>query len=159
MSQFNKNLFYAYAWKVNEAEKQRKISEQNGIYIYRSALDRLDNDGFNLDELGSQYIAKLIEALYHERELLRRFYKRESFREYWDLKDIYNPHYFLLGDSKLIMDEMKGSIIRSSCEKDDADLNELVYDLTDLEIQRYEGRQQEGPILGYKHLLKGQYRE
>lgn len=158
MSLTNKELFYAYAWKVNEAEKQKQISEQNGIYIFKSALDRLDNDGFNLEEKGSEYIAKLVEALYHERELLRRFSKRKSFREYWDLKDKYNPHYFLLGDSEMIMGEMRKSIIKSPYEKDDTDLNELIFDLTDLEITRYEGRQ-DGPILGYKQLLKGLYRE
>ena len=158
MSQMNKKLYYAYAWKVNEAEKQKQISEQNGIYIYKSALDRLWGDGFNLDDKGSKYIAKLIEALYHEKELLRRFYKRESFREYWDLKDKYNPHYFLLGDSDKIIGEMRESIIKSPYEKDDADLNELIYDLSDLEIMRYEGRR-DGQFLGYKKLLKGLYKE
>lgn len=154
-------VFDMEAFIKAEVEKQRQISKQGKIDVYRSALNRLWYDGFYADQAGTIYIAKLIDVLYHERELLKRFYKRPSFKGYWNLNDKSNPHYFLLGDSEKVISSMRKSIVLSQYEEDDTDICELVYDLTDREMARnllYHGASKED-VPSYKLLLKGQYKE
>ena len=125
-------------YRIKHTRRQKAIAKHAGIDIYKSALRRLEGDGFDIEEPGSKYIARLIEALYHERELLEKYGKRDSYKGYWDLKDINNPHYEGLGDAKEIQKEMRESIIHSPYEDNDADINELIYDLADLEIKHYD---------------------
>ena len=137
MYQLSKEVFNVYGWKIQYVREQKRLAAEAGLDIYKSALERLYGDGFRIEQAGSMYMAKLIECLYHERELLNKYYRRLSYQGYWDLKDIYNPHYYQLGDSNEVQEEIRKSIIDSSCEKDDADLNELIYDLSDREIIQY----------------------
>lgn len=164
MKQLNKRLYDAYGWKVQYVRKQKKLAKKQKLDIYKSALIRLKEDGFKIKQKGSKYIAKLIEALYHERELLKLYSKRASFEGYWNLKDIYNPHYFELGDGKEIIDAMRKSII-NSYEKDDCDLNELIYFFADKEILVRNYLYQDDPrysaknAMSYKKELKKYYNE
>ena len=156
----NKLAYKLYGYRIQHARKQKELAMQQGIDIYKSALERLNGDGFIIEEKGSQYIAKLIECLYLERELLKKYANRPSYEGYWDLNDPQNPHYYQLGDAKEIQEEMRKSIINSSCEDNDADFNELIYDLSDLEIFRNNYYRQDDPeyhgskAISYIRILK-----
>ena len=154
MSSMLEQLYYFKQHRIESVKKSQRLSERNGIDIYRSALLRLEGDCFNIEEIGSQDIAKIIYRLYHERWLLEKYYKRPSYEGYWDLSDPKNPHYKSLGSGKRIIGEMRESIINSSCEEDNADLNELLYDLCDLEIRKYnEDNREPEERISYKKLL------
>ena len=140
--------------RIIAMRKSMNLSKENGLNIYKNALRRLDNDGFNIDNKGSQYIADLINLFYHERKLLEKYYKRPSYQGYWDLSDIKNPHYINIGNGKFVISEMRNEIIKSPYEDDDADLNELIYDLTDIEIARCnEDNRRYDEQISYKKLL------
>lgn len=154
MSNLEKQQYYFRQHRIEAVKKSQRLSEKNKIDIYRSALFRLEGDCFNIEEIGSQDIAKLIYRLYHERWLLEKYYKRPSYEGYWDLSNPKNPHYKSLGSGKKIMDEMRSSIINSLCEDDNADINELIYDLCDLEISKYnEDNKDYEERISYKKLL------
>lgn len=122
---------------IKEVEQSKEENKKVGIDIYKSALRRLDNDGFDTSQIGTRYIAKLVEVFYHEKKLLVRAYKRASLKGYWDLNDKENPHYFSLGVSEEVMTKMREAIIGSTLEENDTDFNEMIYDLADQEIFRY----------------------
>jgi hypothetical protein len=163
MSNLNGKPDYLKLHRIQAVKKSQALSEKNGIDIYGSAIYRLYCDGFNIDEMGSKNIARLIYMLYHERWLLEKYYKRASYRGYWNLSDINNPHYKSLSDGKKIhlgngekiLDNIRKSIIHSQCEEDDADINELIYDLCDIEIRMHnEDDRERGESISYKKLLK-----
>ena len=79
---------------IKEVEDSKEANKKVGIDIYKSALRRLDNDGFDTSQIGTRYIAKLVEVFYHEKKLLVRTYKRAAFKGYWDLNDKENHNYF-----------------------------------------------------------------
>lgn len=147
MQSINQRIYSLYGYRVEYVHKQKRLAKEKGLDIYQSALERLYDDGFKIEQDGSIYIAKLIEDLYHERELLKKYSKRPSYLGYWDLKDIHNPHYYPLGDAREIQEEMRKSIISSSCEQNDADINELIYDLSDREIIKHNYLYQDDPRL------------
>lgn len=165
MSQLSNPIKNLYGYSVQYVKEEKEYSKKSGIDIYQSALNRLYDDLFVIEQDGSKYLAKLIEALYHERALLLQFARDPSFARYWDLKDINNPHYIELGDAQQIIDEMRKSIIDSRCEKNDADLNELIYDLADREIIKYNYLYKDDEehaaknAISYKKLLPGYYEE
>lgn len=153
---------YLKLHRIDAVKKSQALSKRNNIDIYRSAIYRLDGDGFNISEIGSQNIARLIYRLYHERWLLEKYYKRASYQGYWDLSDINNPHYkslsdrkkLSLGNGERIIEGIRESIIHSQCEADDVDLNELIYDLCDIEIRRHnEDDRERDESISYKKLL------
>ena len=134
----SKDEIYRNGARLIHVIKQKRLSKKSGISIYESALSRLEHDGFNIEQKGSRYIAQLIEALYFERELLKKYYKRPSYEGYWNLNDINNPHYSELGDPKEILNEIRKSIIASCYEDDDADIQDLIYEFADMEIAHRE---------------------
>lgn len=152
MEELNRQEHYLRQHRI--VRKSMIQSKKKHIDIYRSALDRLQGDAFIIKEAGSQYIAKLIYQLYHERKLLEKYHDRPSYQGYWDLSDINNPHYYRLGDSIQILKAIRESIIHSCCEEDDADINELIYDLSDLEISRHnEDKREYDDRISYKKIL------
>jgi len=154
MRDYLKQEIFAERHRLYAVQQSIIISEKKGIDIYRSALDRLRYDGFNLEELGTEYIAKLIFLLYHERSLLEMYYKRPGYQGYWDLSNDMNSHYKLLGNTKNKINNIRLAIEHSTCEENDADINELIYDLTDLEIRRYcEDSRPRDEQTSYKKLL------
>ena len=156
MEKNNKAENYLIMHRIEAMRKSMNKSKQKGIDIYRSALNRLDGDGFHIEDRGSQDIARLINQLYHERLLLEKYYKRPSYIGYWDLSDISNPHYSMINDmsNRKIMDNIREAIIHSYLEEDDADINDLIYELTDNEISLYnEDDRPYSERISYKKLL------
>jgi hypothetical protein len=162
-----KDIYYGYVFRQEVVDKQIEESKEKGLDIFESALIRLEGDGFDIEEEGTMCLARLIEMLYHERELLQKYHARESYKGYWDLNDKSNSHYYRVGngDSERIISEIRRSIWHSSCEDNRVDLNELAYDLADKEIAYYEYYQQDDPeksmdkAISYIKILKNNNRE
>ena len=136
-----KDIPSVFEFVKNDVEKNRKKSEEHGIFIYKDVLDFLSIDGFDISQMGTKYIAKFVDVLYHEKELLLLCYNRRGeidgfWKDFWNLNDKNNPHYSLYGESSIIIPKMRESIVSSSFEEDDTNINEFIYGLTDTQIAR-----------------------
>lgn len=156
----NKAIYYMNKHRVMNMRKQKRLAEQDGLKIYESALSNLYNDGFFIEESGTQYIAKLIEQLIYEREFLKKYCNRKSYEGYWDLEDKNNPHYAELGNGKKILRQIRKSIIHSYFEDDDISINDLIYHFADQDILYYYYLYKDDPeyssdkAISYNKLLK-----
>ncbi len=157
MSQLEKkDMPLVFQFVSKDVENNRKKSEENGIFIFKDALDFLEIDGFDITQKGTEYIAKFIDVLYHEKELLLLCFNRRGeidgfWKDFWNLNDRNNPHYTLYGDSNIIIPEMRKSIKSSLYESDDTNLNELIYQITDTQIDRRGYFSKELPGHEYAH--------
>lgn len=115
---------------INEFKKHYKVS------IRQMFLDHISkSDGFDENDLGTQYLASLMAILYHERRLYYADYNYD-FRSYYDLSDENNKHFSMFGvDKDTFIDEINKSIEKNPY--DDGPLNELVYDVVDYFIYTY----------------------
>ena len=78
--------------------------------IRQRVLKDLQNEGYNLEDIGTQYLATLATMYYHERNLFRMDNIEDN--GYFDLSLKYNEHYSMLGN--------KPDIVRNS-------INEAIY--------------------------------
>lgn len=105
------------------------------ISIRKSVLENLENDGFNIEDLGTQYLASLITLLYHERKL----YRRKNIKgkaKYWNLADWNNEHFGMLGSTKEnVINAILNSISTNTIEG--GPIDELVYEIADNTIYHY----------------------
>ena len=77
--------------------------------IRRRVLKDLQNEGYNLEDIGTQYLASLITMYYHERNL----YRMDNIDDngYFDLSLKYNEHYSMLGNKPdIVRDSIKNAI-------------------------------------------------
>jgi len=105
----------------------KEVKERN-LKIRKFVLELLEDDGFKLDDLGTQYLATLITLYYHERRMFRR--KDIEDKSYWDLSKESNEHYNMLGNTSENAIELMGSAI-SENKRDNGPLEEIVYDIAD----------------------------
>jgi len=103
-----------------------KEVKEKRINVRKFVLNTLELDGFKKGDKGTEYLATLITILYHERKMLEYM----DDRSYWDLSDLLNEHYSMLGDTK----ENVISIINKSINKnelDDGPLENIAYQIAD----------------------------
>ena len=109
-------------------------TKERNINIRKEVLEVLEEDGFNLNEQGTQYLASLITIFYHERKMYRR--KDIEDKSYWNLDDWSNEHYGMLGNEKeRVVNAILSSIGKNEIESGPSD--DLVYDIADSMIHRY----------------------
>lgn len=120
-------------------ETIRKSSEaaKNSLSARRDALRRLENDGFNIKDEGTQYLASIIAIYFHERKLYERCKDREAYKGYWDLSDLSNKHYGMLGHNpERVIQEIYKAIGKNDIE--DGPIDEMIYEITDNMIHSYD---------------------
>ena len=109
-------------------------TKERNINIRKEVLEVLEEDGFNLNEQGTQYLASLITIFYHERKMYRR--KDIEDKSYWNLDDWSNEHYGMLGNEKeRVVNAILSSIGKNEIES--GPIDDLVYDIADSMIHRY----------------------
>lgn len=109
-------------------------TKERNISIRKEVLEVLEEDGFNLNEQGTQYLASLITIFYHERKMYRR--KDIEDKSYWNLDDWSNEHYGMLGNEKeSVVNAILSSIGKNEIES--GPIDDLVYDIADSMIYRY----------------------
>lgn len=109
-------------------------TKERNINIRKEVLEVLEEDGFNLNEQGTQYLASLITIFYHERKMYRR--KDIEDKSYWNLDDWFNEHYGMLGNEKeRVVNAILSSIGKNEIES--GPIDDLVYDIADSMIHRY----------------------
>lgn len=119
--------------------------------IRQRILDDLKEDGFFLEEKGTQYIATLSTIYFHERKLFRR--KDIIDNGYFDLSLKYNAHYSMLGTKPdIVREEITKSIKHSGNEY--ISIEELVYELADKYIYLTREKGDEKNISYSKKLLR-----
>lgn len=112
---------------INETKENYNLSIRDMFLNHIS-----QSDGFDINDLGTQYLASLMTMLYHE----RRLYYTARDTSYFDLNDENNKHYSMFGiNSKTFIDEINKSIEKNP--KDDGPIDELVYDVVNYFIYRY----------------------
>lgn len=125
---------FAMTRKEVIGESCRDVVERQ-VSIRKCALDYLENDGFNIEDQGTQYLASLITLLYHERKL----YRRKDIKDkayYWNLNDWNNEHFGMLGNTKEnVINAILSSIGTNDMEN--GPIDELVYEMADSIIYRY----------------------
>ena len=90
--------------------------------------DVLENDGFDLKEEGTKYLARLIENLYHERKL---YYEQGNKYDYFNLDDYSNIHYEMLGVSKeQVIYQIISSIATNELEMG-CSISKIAYEVVD----------------------------
>lgn len=85
-----------------------KIDDGFGNIIYNPDIatrieEMLKDNGFNFLDVGTQYLKRLIEIIYHERELYYADVSKEQEKikvDYFNLNDFSNVHYKMLGVPK-----------------------------------------------------------
>ena len=91
--------------------------------------------GFDVNDLGTQYLASLMSVLYHERRLFYKNYRNNN-TSYYDLSDENNKHFSMFGvDKDKFVEEINKSIDKNP--HDDGPLDELVYDVVDYFVYVY----------------------
>ena len=109
-------------------------TKERNINIRKEVLEVLEEDGFNLNQQGTQYLASLITIFYHERKMYRR--KDIEDKSYWNLDDWFNEHYGMLGNEKeRVVNAILSSIGKNEIES--GPIDDLVYDIADSMIHRY----------------------
>lgn len=109
-------------------------TKERNISIRKEVLEVLEEDGFNLNEQGTQYLASLITIFYHERKMYRR--KDIEDKSYWNLDNWSNEHYGMLGNEKeRVVNAILSSIGKNEIES--GPIDDLVYDIADSMIHRY----------------------
>ena len=141
---------------IEEIEKYQSLIKNNkSLYknnqynpdIIESIKYLLSSYGYNIKELGTEYLLKLIDIFYHERNLYN--IKETNDFDYWNLSNYSNIHYKLLNDnSEEVVKEINKSINNNKLEKD-INIEEIVYQITD-EIIAYSDNKN----TNYKKLLK-----
>jgi len=109
-------------------------TKERNINIRKEVLEVLEEDGFNLNEQGTQYLASLITIFYHERKMYRR--KDIEDKSYWNLDNWSNEHFGMLGNEKeRVVNAILSSIGKNEIES--GPIDDLVYDIADSMIHRY----------------------
>ena len=109
-------------------------TKERNINIRKEVLEVLEEDGFNLNEQGTQYLASLITIFYHERKMYRR--KDIEDKSYWNLDNWSNEHFGMLGNEKeRVVNAILSSIGKNEIES--GPIDDLVYDIADSMIYRY----------------------
>jgi len=127
----------------------KEISEK-GINIKEEILNILKEEGFDIEESGTKYLASLTALLFHERKLYQKLHKRESYQDYWNLSDDKNEHYQMLGaSSRQVINAMKASIAAS--DKSMETIPSLIFNITDNLVQSYD---KEEAIIKYQKMIK-----
>ena len=119
--------------------------------IRQRILYDLKEDGFILEEKGTQYFATLATIYFHERKL----HRRKDIRDYgyFDLSLKYNAHYSMLGTTpNKAREEIKKSMEHSG--NDYIKVEELVYELADNYMYKIREDGDEKNISYTKKLLK-----
>jgi len=111
----------------------KEVKERN-IKIREFVLEILEDDGFKLENPGTQYLATLITLYYHERKMFRRGDIQD--KSYWDLTINSNEHYNMLGNTSENAINLIDSAI-SENKRDSGPLEEIVYDIADYTCYRY----------------------
>lgn len=78
--------------RYEAAFKSIKESEATGISIGNLTLDLLEELGFDRSEMGTLYLADVIETLYHERKVF------EEDNDFFDFNNKRNNHYIFTND-------------------------------------------------------------
>ena len=146
-----------------EEVKEKSVKYQNYInkdpgsvsYLMNPSIRQrilydLEEDGFILEEKGTQYIATLATIYFHERKLFRR--KDNIDNGYFDLNLKYNAHYSMLGT----MPDMARDEINKSMEHSGnyMSIEELIYELADKYMYKIREDGDEKNISYTKRLLK-----
>lgn len=115
---------------IKEFNKRYRVSVRKMILNHIS-----QSDGFDENDLGTQYLASLMAVLFHERRMYYLDYKDRG-TEYYDLSNEDNEHFGMFGVSKdKFLSEINKSIEKNDFEE--GPLDELVYDVVDYFIFRY----------------------
>lgn len=131
------------------ALSSKELSEK-GINIKEEVLNVLKEEGFNIEESGTRYLASLIALLFHERKLYQRLHDRQSYQNYWNLNDEKNEHYHMLGDnSRQVIKAMKESLKTS--KRDSEMISSLIFRITDEIVKNYD---KDKEMIGYIKILK-----
>jgi len=121
--------------RYEETIKSFAETDKNKISISSVALDLLEELGFDRNALGTEYLADVIETLYHERKVF------DGENSFFDFNDKDNAHfsfsneYYECGLKKLkrnIKEEVSKSYVS------DSSLNDIIYGVTNDVINQYD---------------------
>ena len=120
--------------------------------VRNSILMDLENSGFRLNRVGTQYLATLITMYFHERKLFRR--KDIEDNGYFDLSLKNNEHFSMLGTTPDKARKAMENSIRNAEYWNGASIAEVVYTLADNYMYMYREDGDEKNIPSSKVLLK-----
>ncbi len=110
--------------------------------VRQRTLEDLEEEGFNLKDKGTQYLATLITIYFHERKLFRiknftnQAYFDKTILRYFNLNRKDNEHYSMLGTTKeKAVKEMNNAIAKSN--NPNTTIEEIVYDIADYYITKH----------------------
>lgn len=129
--------------KANEFSKERvnatmeSLRETDSIKLSISdiALDLLEELGFERNAEGTEYLADVIESLYHERKVF------DSNNDFFDFNDLNNNHYHFSNEYYECGLKYLVSCIQEELEKsymNEQSLNDVIYDVTNDIISQFD---------------------
>ena len=131
----NKDEYLRELNRIELINKAIELSKKNNVDVYDDAYEYLRHTFFDMQDKGTKDIAYYTQLLYYERYLLEKYYKRQSYRYYWDLRDKDNPHF--KNDGEEIVEGMQRVINKRLTEAYGMNINTFIYNLTDYEINKY----------------------
>ena len=135
-----KEQFYILRNKIVK-ESCQEVKEKN--YQVRSqALEELKWSGFDVQNIGTQYLATLITIFFHERKL----YSMSDKSFYWNLADRQNEHYKMLGTKPKQVIKSINEVVKENIDEE-GPVEDIVYELADNIAWNHNHEEQHKPYL------------